>query len=135
MIYKTTDRDLRFALRRTAEIPVVVHNHKTIFMITVDIFPYDKSVSQRPPLRAIEVTEEELTGMLDAPAGGQTRVEQPYGRSSSHRSLPPCCHQRAIGAEKVLPQIRYCVDRCGRGHSILIHVSVRQQWLSSSFPQ
>ena len=47
VIYKTTDRDLRFALRRTAEIPVVVHNHKTIFMITVDIFPYDKSVSQR----------------------------------------------------------------------------------------
>jgi hypothetical protein len=75
VIYKTTDRDLRFTLRRAAEIPVVVHNHKTIFMITVDIFPYDKSVSQRRPLQAIEITEEELTGMLDADAAGpeQTR--------------------------------------------------------------
>lgn len=75
VIYKTTDRDLRFTLRRAAEIPVVVHNHKTIFMITVDIFPYDKSVSQRRPLQAIELTEEELTGMLDADAAGpeQTR--------------------------------------------------------------
>ncbi len=65
VIYRTIDRDLRFALRHSAEIPVVVHNHKTIFVITVDICSYDKPVSQRPPLQAIEITEEELTGTLD----------------------------------------------------------------------
>jgi hypothetical protein len=75
VIYKTTDRDLRFALRRATEIPVVVHNHKTIFMITVDIFPHDKPVSQRRPLQAIEITEEELTGMLDVDATGAEQTK------------------------------------------------------------
>jgi len=64
VIYKITDRDLRFSLQIHGDIPVVVHNHKTIFLITIDIHSHDKPVSQRPPLRAIEITEEELTGML-----------------------------------------------------------------------
>ncbi|MCZ7543663.1 MAG: hypothetical protein M5R40_09065 [Anaerolineae bacterium] len=49
VIYKTTERDLRFSLRLSQDIPLVVHNHKTIFLFTIDIYPYEKPVSQRPP--------------------------------------------------------------------------------------
>ncbi len=64
LIYKITERDLRFSLQLQRHIPVVVHNHKTLFLITIDIYPCDKPVSQRPPLQAVEITEEELVGML-----------------------------------------------------------------------
>jgi len=64
VIYKTTDRDLCFSLRLSTHIAMVVHNHKTIFLITIDIHTYDKPVSQRGPLQAVEITEEELIGIL-----------------------------------------------------------------------
>ena len=61
IIFKITDKDLRFLLStQSGNIPVVTHNHKTIFLITVDIYPHPKPVSQRDPLKAIEITEEEL---------------------------------------------------------------------------
>lgn len=61
IIFKITDKDLRFLLStKSRNIPVVTHNHKTIFLITVDIYPHPKPVSQREPLKAIEITEEEL---------------------------------------------------------------------------
>jgi hypothetical protein len=61
VIFKTTDKDLRFSFStQSRDIPVVVYNHKTIFLITIDIFLHPKSVSQRDPLRVIEITEEEL---------------------------------------------------------------------------
>lgn len=61
IIFKITDKDLRFLLStQSRNIPVVTHNHKTIFLITVDIYPHPKPVSQREPLKAIEITEEEL---------------------------------------------------------------------------
>ncbi len=73
-IFKTTERDLRFSLRTpTSDIPVVSYNHKTIFPITVDIYPHPKPVSQRSPLSAVEITEEELITTvqeLEATPGG-----------------------------------------------------------------
>jgi hypothetical protein len=39
---------------------MVMHNHKTLFLITIDIFPNPKPVSQRNPIEAVEITEEEL---------------------------------------------------------------------------
>jgi hypothetical protein len=62
MIYKITDRDLQFALPSSqfSNIPVVIHNHKTIFFITVDIYQYNQPVSQRPTLKAIEITQGDL---------------------------------------------------------------------------
>lgn len=61
IIFKTTDRDLRFSLSSPSRsIPSVVYNHKTIFLITIDIYPHPKPVSQRDPIRAVEITEEEL---------------------------------------------------------------------------
>ena len=64
VIYRTTDRDLRFSLQLSTHIPMVMHNHKTIFLVTIDICPYDKPVSQRGPLQAVEIAEEELTGIF-----------------------------------------------------------------------
>jgi hypothetical protein len=67
VVFKTTDRDLRFALSDPSpNVPVILHNHKTIFVITIDIYPHPKPVSQRGPLKAIEITEEELVATDDA---------------------------------------------------------------------
>ena len=61
IIYKTSDTDLRFSLsEKSRNIPVVTYNHKSIFLITIDIYSHEKSVSQREPLKVIEITEEEL---------------------------------------------------------------------------
>ena len=61
VIFKSTDKDLRFSLSTPSpNIPVIVYNHKTIFLITIDIFPHPKPVSQRAPLSSVEITEEEL---------------------------------------------------------------------------
>ena len=61
VIFKTTDRDLHFALSAVSRsTPVVVYNHKTVFMLTIDIYPHPKPVSQRDPLKAVEITEEDL---------------------------------------------------------------------------
>jgi hypothetical protein len=65
LIYKTTDVDLRFSLRLSTAIPLVVHNHKTIFLVTVDICRNPEPPSQRGPIQAIEITEEELVSILD----------------------------------------------------------------------
>lgn len=65
LIYKISERDLRFSLRMSSNIPMVIHNHKTIFLITIDLYPHDKPVSQREPIKATEITEEELVEIID----------------------------------------------------------------------
>ncbi|MBI4810370.1 MAG: hypothetical protein HY800_02800, partial [Ignavibacteriales bacterium] len=61
VIFKITDRDLRFSLsEQSRNIPVIIHNHKTIFLITIDIYPNPKPVSQRDPIKAIEISESEF---------------------------------------------------------------------------
>jgi hypothetical protein len=60
IIFKTVETDLRFVLSVTGNVPMVMHNHKTLFLITIDIFPNPKPVSQRNPIEAVEITEEEL---------------------------------------------------------------------------
>ena len=52
LIYKISDKNLRFSLRLSSIIPMVIHNHKTIFLITIDLYPHDKPVSQRAPIKA-----------------------------------------------------------------------------------
>ena len=63
-IFNTGSRDLRFALRTTSRVPTVVYNHKTIFLVTIDIHPHEKPVSKRGALHPISITEEELTGTV-----------------------------------------------------------------------
>lgn len=64
IIFKKVETELRFALSTSGNIPMVIHNHKSIFLITIDIFPNPKSVSQRHPLEAVEISEEELIQTL-----------------------------------------------------------------------
>lgn len=65
VIFKTTDKDLRFSLTTLSDVPVLIYNHKTIFLLTIDIYAYPKPVSQRPPIRATEITEEELIATIE----------------------------------------------------------------------
>lgn len=66
IIYKTSGEDLRFALANQAQsTPFVVHNNKTIFLVTIDIFPYETSASKRGPLRTMEITEEDLIRIIE----------------------------------------------------------------------
>jgi len=61
IIYKIAETDLRFSLSTISRnVPVVIHNHKSLFMITIDIYPHAKPVSQREPPKVIEITEQEL---------------------------------------------------------------------------
>jgi len=61
VIYKTTESDLRFSLPTfSRNVPVVIYNHKSLFLITIDIYPHAKPVSQREPLKVVEITEIEL---------------------------------------------------------------------------
>ena len=66
VIFKVTDRDLHLALKQhSLDIPHVSYNHKTIFFLVVDIHDYEAAVSKRSPLKAIELTEEEMVQSVE----------------------------------------------------------------------
>jgi hypothetical protein len=66
IIYKTCEDDLRFSLtNQTESTQFVVHNNKTIFVILIDIFIYEKSASKRGSLKAIEIIEEYLVKVVE----------------------------------------------------------------------
>jgi len=66
IIYKTSGEDLRFALTNQAQsTPFVVHNNKTIFLVTIDIFPHQIPASKRGPLKTVEITEEDLIRTIE----------------------------------------------------------------------
>jgi hypothetical protein len=65
LIYKTCEKDLRFSLKLSSNISMIMHNHKAIFLITIDLYPHEKPVSQRPPLKATEITEDELIEIIE----------------------------------------------------------------------
>jgi len=61
IIFKTCGEDLRFSLpNKEQTIPFVWHNNKTIFFLTIDIFPHNTSASKRGKLKTIEITENNL---------------------------------------------------------------------------
>jgi len=61
VIYKTCEEELKFLLaNQTQSTQFVIHNNKTIFLITIDIFPYEATASKRGTLKIIEITEEDL---------------------------------------------------------------------------
>lgn len=68
IIYKTCKEDLRLALASQEQsTPFVVHNNKTIFIVTIDIFLHEQSASKRGELKTVEITESDLIQVL---AGG-----------------------------------------------------------------
>jgi len=61
VIYKTCEEEPKFLLaNQTQSTPFVIHNNKTIFLITIDIFPYEATASKRGTLKTIDITEEDL---------------------------------------------------------------------------
>lgn len=61
VIFKTCEHDLKFALSDgVSSIPFTTYNNKTIFFITIDIYPYEKSASKRGSLKSYEITLADL---------------------------------------------------------------------------
>lgn len=73
IIFKTCEEDLRFALaNQTQSTPFVIHNNKTIFLVTIDICPHETSASKRGHLMAVEITEQELIRIVEEEKGIST---------------------------------------------------------------
>jgi len=65
LIYKVCLEDLNFALINQAQfVPFIIHNNKTIFIVTIEIFPHEKSASQRGKLKSYQITEDYLVNHL-----------------------------------------------------------------------
>lgn len=61
VIFNTSDQDLKLTFsQQEATVPFVIHNHKAIFFVTIDIYQHDVSASKRGQLKAIELSEDEL---------------------------------------------------------------------------
>src|ERR1044072_4562755 len=66
IIYKTSDKDLSFAVSNNSPfMPFVTHNHKTIFFMVVDISPRVASASKAGRAKAVVISEEELISVVD----------------------------------------------------------------------
>lgn len=69
VIFKTCPEDLKFALAgQEQSVPFVTHNHKTIFLLTIDIFPYEKPASKRGYLKTYEITQDEMVRSAEGSA-------------------------------------------------------------------
>ena len=61
VIFNTGERPIRFALRNAAApVPQILFNHKTIFLLEIDIFPHIESASKRGVPDAVEICEDEI---------------------------------------------------------------------------
>lgn len=61
VIYNITDKDISFLFAdSTGNIPVVAYNHKTIFLITIDLYNHSKPPSKRGLINPIEIKEKDL---------------------------------------------------------------------------
>jgi hypothetical protein len=66
VIFKTCEDDLKFALSNSAQsTPFVSHNNKTIYILTIDIYPHEHSASKRGILKTREITEANLIQLID----------------------------------------------------------------------
>jgi len=66
IIYKICEEDLKFTLSNQEQsTPFVVHNNKTIFIVTIDVFPHETSASKRGHLRTLEITEKDLIRIIE----------------------------------------------------------------------
>lgn len=74
IIFNTSGKDLRFALaEKEQSTPFIIHNNKTIFLITIDIFPYDTPASKRGKLSTVEITEAELIKVVEEKKSGRNK--------------------------------------------------------------
>ncbi|NES75557.1 MULTISPECIES: hypothetical protein [Okeania] len=61
IIFKICEGDLKFEVAQNNQlVPCVVHNNKTIFFLTIDIYPHEKSASERGKLKSYIIKESDL---------------------------------------------------------------------------
>ena len=66
IIYKTSAKDLRFTLpAQIQSTPFVVHNNRTIFLVTIDIFPHGRPASKRGALEVVEITQDQMIRRIE----------------------------------------------------------------------
>jgi hypothetical protein len=66
VIFNITDKDLDFSsLQKISQIPYVSYNHKNIFLITIDLYSHAEPVSQRKPLKSVEIMEKDLIKVIE----------------------------------------------------------------------
>src|SRR3989344_2037289 len=69
IVFKTCEEDIKFSLSNQAQFtPFVIHNNKTIFIITIDIYPHETSASKRGQLQSYDVTGENLVKVIEEEA-------------------------------------------------------------------
>lgn len=69
VVYNNSGRDLAFPASASEQsTPIFTHNNKTIFIITVDVFAYPTTASQRGRLDSVIITEEDLIRGIEEPA-------------------------------------------------------------------
>ncbi|NEQ36023.1 MAG: hypothetical protein F6K40_06885 [Okeania sp. SIO3I5] len=62
IIFKICEEYLNFEVTQNNQsVPCVVHNNKTIFFLTIDIYPHEKTASKRPKLKSYIIKESDLT--------------------------------------------------------------------------
>jgi len=72
VIYQTSEHELRFLLGSQCQsTPFVIHNNKTIFLLTIDIFPHEQSASKRGALKPHEISESDLIQIAEDAASGE----------------------------------------------------------------
>jgi hypothetical protein len=70
IIFNTSARPIRFVLRNpTAPVPQILFNHKTIFLLEIDLFPHAETASKRGVPDAVEITEDEMVATPQAEPG------------------------------------------------------------------
>lgn len=65
IIFNTSGTDLKLNLSgQSRSVPFLVHNNKTIFIVTIDIFPHETTASKRGSIKTTEITEKDLIKMI-----------------------------------------------------------------------
>jgi len=67
VIFKTCENGIDFDLDRSlsaGSIPCLSHNNKTIFLLVIDVFPYDKPASKRGQLKTKKISKDDLIKSL-----------------------------------------------------------------------
>jgi hypothetical protein len=61
VIFNMAEKDLRFSLENySLNFPFIVHNAKTIYFITIDLFLHETSASERGKIKSYIITENDL---------------------------------------------------------------------------
>jgi hypothetical protein len=66
-IYKLCQESLEFeADGQAGNVLFVTHEGRTIYLLVIDLYQHDKSVSQRGPLKVVRITRDELAKPVDS---------------------------------------------------------------------